>query len=183
MMNDFIQMIRNRASIRAFTDEPLSEEMIQALIDAALGAPNGGNAQRWHFVFCTDKAKLQHLEDTQVAAIKAAGNPKMIALQESRNWKILFNAPLVVWITTVGGASAVDAGIAGESMTLAAQSMGLGSCFIGGASAVFRGADAQQWKEYFSIPEGYEVHCGLAIGHPNQTAKPHALDYSKITRI
>ena len=107
----------------------------------------------------------------------------MIALQEARNWKILFNAPLVVWICTRNGANGVDAGIAGESMTLAAQSMGLGSCFIGGASAVFRGEDATQWKEYFSIPEGYEVHCGLSVGHPNMTNTPHVLDYSKITRI
>ena len=182
-MNAFIDMIRSRASIRAFTDEPLTEEMIQVLMDAALGAPNGGNAQPWHFVFCTDKEKLQHLEDVQVAAIKASGNERMIALQESRNWKILFNAPLVVWICTKNGANGVDAGIAGESMTLAAQSMGLGSCFIGGASAVFRGEEADEWKEYFSIPEGYEVHCGLSVGHPNMANTPHPLDYSKITRI
>ncbi len=182
-MNAFIDMIRTRASIRAFTDEPLSEEMLQVLIDAALSSPNGGNRQNWHFVFCTDKEKLQHLEDVQVASIKASGNSQMIALQESRNWKILFNAPLVVWISTKGGESAVDAGIAGESMTLAAQSMGLGSCFIGGASAVFHGPDADKWKKYFSIPEGYEVHCGLSIGHPNMTNTPHPLDYSKVTRI
>ena len=182
-MNEFIRMIKDRASIRAFTDEPLTEEMVNELIDCALAAPNGGNAQPWHFVFCTDKALLQQLEDAQVAAIKASGNEKIIALQEARNWKILFNAPLVVWITTRGGNSAVDAGIAGESMVLAAQSMGLRSCFIGGASSAFHGDEQDKWKALFSIPEGYEVHCGLAIGHPNQENTPHALDYSKITRI
>ena len=182
-MNEFIQMILHRASIRAFTDEPLTEEMISALVDCALSAPNGGNAQPWHFVFCTDREKLKALEDSQIAAIKASGNERMIALQESRNWKILFNAPLVVWITTREGKSGVDAGIAGESMVLAAQSMGLGSCFIGGASAAFRGPEQDKWKALFAIPEGYEVHCGLAVGHPAQDREPHALDYGKITRL
>ncbi len=182
-MNEFIQMILNRASIRAFTDEPLTEEMISALIDCALSAPNGGNAQPWHFVFCTDREKLKQLEDDQVAAIKASGNERMIALQASRNWKLLFNAPLVVWIATKGGSSGVDAGIAGESMVLAAQSMGLGSCFIGGASAAFRGPDQARWKALFAIPEGYEVHCGLAIGQPAQEKLPHELDHSKVTRL
>ncbi|MBR2122285.1 MAG: nitroreductase family protein [Lachnospiraceae bacterium] len=182
-MNDLIKMIKDRASIRLFTDEPVAEDMISELIDCALAAPNGGNAQPWHFVFCTDKAKLKELEDSQIAAIKASGNEKIIALQVARNWKILFNAPLVIWITTKEGKSAIDAGIAGESMVLAAQSMGLRSCFIGGASSAFHGPDQDKWKALFSIPEGYEVHCGLAIGHPDQENTPHALDYSKITRI
>ena len=176
-------MILNRSSIRSFTDESLTEEMLSALTDCALSAPNGGNAQPWHFVFCTDRSKLQALENDQIAAIKASGNERMIALQEARNWKILFNAPLVVWIATRGGNSALDAGIAGENMVIAAQSMGLGSCFIGGASAAFRGPNAAHWKSFFSIPEGYEVHCGLAVGHPAQSKLPHERDYSKVTRL
>lgn len=182
-MNDFLELIRSRASIRAFTDEPLSEEMIRALEEAALSAPNGGNAQRWHFIFCTDQKRILALEADLVAGIRASGNEKIMQLQASRNWRIFFNAPLLIWITTRDGSAPVDAGIAGESMTLAAQSMGLGSCFIGGATSCFRSPKADYWRDLFAIPEGYDVHCGLAIGHPNMTAQPHALDFSKITRI
>ena len=182
-MNDFLELIRSRASIRAFTDEPLSEEMIRALEEAALSAPNGGNAQPWHFVFCTDKEKLKTLENWCADDVRANGSEAILKIMRARNFSILFNAPLVVFITTRGGKSAVDAGIAGESMTLAAQSMGLGSCFIGGAAACFHSAKADYWRELFAIPEGYDVHCGLAVGHPNMTAQPHALDFSKITRI
>ena len=182
-MNDFIRMILDRASIRAFTDEPLREEQIQALIDVALAAPNGGNRQNWHFIFCTDRGAMQQLEDDLVAGIKASGNEQMIRLQQSRNWRIFFNAPLLVWITTKDGASPVDAGIAGENIVLAAQSMGLGSCFIGGATSCFTGDKSALYRQLFRIPDGYLVHCGIAIGHPNMTAAPHALDPSKVTRL
>ena len=87
-MNDFLEMIRSRASIRAFTDEPLSEEMIHALEEAALGAPNGGNAQPWHFIFCTDQERILELEGELVAGIRASGNEKIIQLQASRNWRM-----------------------------------------------------------------------------------------------
>ena len=182
-MNEFVSMLKSRASIRAFTDEALDEQTVQDLIDVALAAPNGGNRQPWHFIFCTDRTVMQELEDDLVAGIKASGNEQMMKLQASRNWRIFFGAPLLVWITTRDGANPVDAGIAGENIVLAAQSMGLGSCFIGGATSCFTGPKADYYRKLFRIPDGYLVHCGLAIGHPNMTATPHAIDYSKVTRI
>ena len=50
-MNQTVEMIKNRASIRSFTDQLLTAEEKQALVDAALAAPSGANLQNWHFSF------------------------------------------------------------------------------------------------------------------------------------
>jgi len=51
---DALEAIKGRRSIREFTDEPISKEILTEILDAARWAPSGGNRQGWRFVVVTD---------------------------------------------------------------------------------------------------------------------------------
>lgn len=181
-MNETLKTILSRSSIRRFTDEPLTEEQIKALGDAALAAPSGGNVQNWQFIFCPHREMIQELEDWLVADAKS-GNipPQLKPIMEARNWRILNNAALLVLIVTKGGENQVDAGIACENIVLAAQSMGLTSCIVGGPRTAFSGDKKEYFKEKFHFPAGYEFVVGVTIGHAAMENAPHAPQPEKLT--
>ncbi len=182
-MNQTVEMIKNRASIRAFTDEMLTAEQRQALVDVALAAPSGANLQNWHFIFVENKDIINDMESYLVGRIMAGDNEFIKKLIASRNNRIFFNAAVVVFVTTKNGESQVDAGIAAENIVLAAESMGLGSCILGGCRDAFNLERGAYYKEMCKFPEGYEFVCGIAIGHPAQTATPHERDEKKVTLL
>jgi ferredoxin len=53
-----LALLDQRRSVRRYTDEPVDEESLRALVDAAILAPSGHNAQPWHFTFVTDPDEL-----------------------------------------------------------------------------------------------------------------------------
>ena len=182
-MTETVQLIKKRASIRAFTDEALTEDQLQALIDCALASPTGMNLQNWHFCFVKSKAVFEEIEAYLVNRILSGGNEKIKALIASRNNRIFFNGALVIFITTKGGASLVEAGIAAENIVLAAESMGLGSCILGGCREAFEAERGDYFKKLAGFPEGYEFAAAVTIGHPAISATPHALCPDKVTVI
>ena len=60
---DAIDTIFTRRSIRAYTDQPVPEAMVELLLKAAMQAPSAGNQQAWQFVVITDRARLNHLAE------------------------------------------------------------------------------------------------------------------------
>lgn len=180
-MNAVVDMIKKRCSIRSFTDEPLTQEELQALIDVGLAAPSGANLQNWHFSFVTDKKIVGEIEKYLVDRVFAGDNEFVKKLIESRNRKIFFNAAVVVFLSTKGGESLVDAGAAIENIVLAAESMGLGSCVLGGCRDAFNLERGDYFKKLVKMPEGYEFAVGAAIGHPAMTGTPHERLMEKVT--
>jgi nitroreductase len=59
---DLFEIMYSSRSMRRFTDEPVSDETIEKLIDAAIHCPSGSNAQNWKFVVVRDKPKLLKIQ-------------------------------------------------------------------------------------------------------------------------
>lgn len=182
-MNATVEMIKNRASIRSFTDELLTKEERQALIDVALAAPSGANLQNWHFSFVEDKAIVGEIEKYLVDRVMAGDNEAIKKLIESRGRRIFFNAAIVVFISTKGGESQIDAGVAIENIVIAAESMGLGSCILGGCRDAFNLERGDYFKKLVKFPEGNEFVVGAAIGHPAMGGTPHERKEEKVTLL
>ncbi len=180
-MNAYVEMIKNRCSIRSFTDEPLTQEELQNLIDAGLAAPSGANLQNWHFTFVTNKAIVNEIETYLVDRVMAGDNERIKQLIESRGRKIFFNAAVVVFLSTKDGGSLVDAGAAIENIVLAAEAMGLKSCVLGGCRDAFTQERADYFKKLVKMPEGYEFAVAAAIGHPAMSSAPHERLMEKVT--
>lgn len=159
-MADFFDILKNRRSCRLFTDEPVNKDDACNLMRAALMAPSGHRYNPWEFVLIEDKEMLKAL-----SVSKAQG----AALLEGAAMAIAVVADTEktdVWIE--------DCSIASIIIQLAAQEMGLGSCWV----QIRRRLDAEgnsaeeNVKKLLSLPDKYAVLSIVAVGHKARESKP-----------
>lgn len=150
---DVFEAIKSRRSVRAFTDQPVSREEVEKLIDMARWAPSAGNIQPWEFIVVRDLEIKRGL-------CKAALNQTFIE-----------QAPVVIVVCANPQRSShgygsrginlyclQDTAAATQNMLLAAHSMGLASCWVG----AFREDEATQTLK---IPSGLRPIAIVPIGH------------------
>ena len=65
-MDNIIDVIKSRRSIRKYLDKPISREIVDKLIEAAKWAPSGMNEQPWGFIVAQDKALIKELSDRSI---------------------------------------------------------------------------------------------------------------------
>jgi nitroreductase len=185
IVNDTIKSIMKRSSIRKFKKDKLSETQIDILMKAALAAPSAANTQPWNFSFVEDTKLITDLEDYLVELAMNSGDEIAINRLKSRNNKVIFDAPLLVIVSSPlkGHFDMLDCGISIENIVIAAESMGLSSVILGGMRVAFMGDKKSFYKDLFCIPKENEFVGAIAIGHADITANPHELDVNKITRI
>lgn len=142
-----------------FESTPLTNDHIQALIQAARWSPSSYNDQPWNFIFC-DKYKNpeSHLKviDSIYGQEWAENAPLLVVVLARKHF--LYNDEPNIW-------AEYDTGAAAFGMSLAATDMGLMAHQIGGF-------DPEQIQEDFSIPEGFTPLAIIAIGYEGEpTAK------------
>ena len=146
---ELMEAIRGRRSTRSFLDLPVEEEKLEKVLEAGRLAPSARNMQDWRFVVVREEATRQRLAEA------------------ARNQGFVGQAPVVIaacgtsdLIMTCGQpAYAVDVAIAVDHMTLAAFSLGLGSCWIG---AFYE----DQVKKILGVPNEVRVVALLPLGYP-----------------
>jgi len=157
---DIFQVIKDRRSIRKYTDRPVEREKIEQVLEAARQAPSWKNRQCWRFLVLQDAAKKQAILDAF-----PDDNPgkKAIAL-----------APAVIVVCADPDESGVENGIeyyiadtaiAFTHLCLAAHAIGLGTCWMGWY-------DEASIREALVIPGGLRVVGITPIGYPDQEPKP-----------
>jgi len=184
MINETLQAIFSRRSIRRFSDDPLTADQLDDLKAVALASPTGMNRQSWHFSFVMNTDKIAAVSEGALAHFRQDGNQAVVDRMAARHKSLFYGAPLVVFISLPQGDDAeLDAGIAAANLAVAAQSMGLGSCIIGLAAAAFNGTQADEMKRLIAMPDGHEFAISIAIGHPAMTKEAHEQHPEKITVI
>jgi len=152
---DLMQAIRARRSIRNFLDKSVEEELLLAVLEAGRLAPSARNMQDWRFIVVRDAATRQ----------KLAG--------AARDQQFVGQAPVVIaacgtsdLVMTCGQpAYAIDVAVALDHMTLAAASLGLGTCWIG---AFYE----DMVKEILGVPQEIRVVALLPLGYPAEEPGP-----------
>ena len=119
-MNEVLNAIKNRRTVRRFKPNPIDEEMLQMILEAGRWAPSFSNLQPWRFIVIKDQG-------LKVALDKAAReNVLHLGINE---------APVVILVCVdrrIDPLHAFEAGAAAtQNMTLAAHSLGLGAGWIG----------------------------------------------------
>lgn len=136
-----------RRSIRAFTSEPVTEEQITRLLEAAMAAPSGRNSKPWHFVAVTQREMLNRLVFKSAADMLAQATLCICVCGEP--------AASEFWVQ--------DCSAATENILLAATGMGLGSVWIG----VHPNPNQEQAvRDILGIPGHITPLNLIAIGHP-----------------
>ena len=111
-MKDVLKAIADRSSTRSYTGEALSEEELEILINAGLQAPTAANKQEIHFtVLKGDNPILSEIQEELVKERKPNGH------------NFYYEAPVVFILSGDSGFhwSGVDAGIAAQTLALAAE--------------------------------------------------------------
>ncbi len=167
---DVIEAIYHRRAIRDFTGEPVDKVTIDALITAAIQAPNAMDKQRWAFVVLRDRALMKRISDeAKELTLKVMGtSPHLAQFRDfltSAQFNIFYDAPALILIcgTEDDPFVAQDCCLAAENLMLAAHAKGLGSCWIGFAEAWLARAEAH--KE-LGMPANYRPIAPIILGHP-----------------
>jgi nitroreductase len=151
-MNDFIRLIKERRSVREYTDKPIEKKILEEIIDCGRLAPSARNIQPWKFVVVTEKRKLKeiakqvewgHFIKDSSACIVICGDKGVKRFQE-------------------------DCCLATENMILAAKSLGVGSCYVAAL-----GKDTEGVRKLLEIPENFEIVCFLPLGYFEKNPESH----------
>ena len=152
-----MQAIEARRSIRQYTDAPVTDEELLAVLEAGRLAPSARNLQSWHFTAVRDAA-------LRSALCEACNGQQMVG-----------QAPvaLVIWSDSermMGcgqSAATIDCSIALSFMLLRAAELGLGSCWLGNI-------DRDDLSALLNLRPGYVLHTMVALGYPAES--PAAFD-------
>lgn len=183
-MNEVLKTISKRRSIRKFEEKQISDQELQAILDAGLQAPSGHNDQSWFFSVLQDKKLIKELSDGSKAEMQKIPVPWIADLGKSENLNIYYKAPTVIIVAAKKGAVSPlpDVCAAIQNILLAATSLGIGSCWIGFAKFYFT---TPERNIKIGIPEDYEVHYAVSLGYipAKQKSNPPARKYEKYYHI
>lgn len=169
-MNEIIEALYARKSVRVYTEEEISREDKEVILNAALQAPSAGCQLLYTILDITDQSKKERLAklcDDQAFIAKA----KMVLVfcADCRKWLSFYReAGLAPREPGVGDLmiAAQDAVIAAQNAVTAAESLGIGSCYIGDVME-----NAEEMKELLEIPSYVYPACMLVFGYPTRQQK------------
>jgi len=156
---ELYKAIRLRRSVRRYRPDPVPDQIIRKIMEAASWAPSSSNSQPWEFVVVRDRNTLEKLSRTHAYAGMLKGAPMCIVACSDPT-----RSPNH-WVE--------DCSIAVENMLLAARAEGLGTCWI----AVYRPTDQQREnrvREVLSIPKDIRVVALVGVGYPAENPQPPA---------
>lgn len=153
---DFYDVIKTRLSVRQYTQEPVEEDKLTRVLEAARIAPSAGNRQPWRYIVVRDeetKKRLQPAYDKEWFYTA----PVII---------VAFGDPAITWVRKDGRSFIdVDVTISFDHLVLAAAAEGLGTCWI----ANF---DPKVVSEVLGIPPEFEPLLLTPLGYPGVTPQP-----------
>ncbi len=150
------EAIKNRRSVRAYKSDPIPEQSLRKVLEAARLAPSAHNDQDWKFIIIKDIKKRKQLAQAARSQSFIAEAPVVIAA-------VALNPERVMSCEVP--AYAINLTIAVDHMTLQACEQGLGTCWIGAFSQ-------EEVKKILSIPDKYKVVALLPIGFPDDSPRP-----------
>jgi nitroreductase len=172
---EIFEAIKNRRSVRRFTPDPVSDEKIEAILDAGRWAPSWGNSQCWRFVVVRDptvRAELAgtlqpiKLPDREIPNPALAGftaAPVIIVVCAAMG-RTGFSYGDKEPVTDKGDWFMFDVALAVQNMVLAAHALGLGTVIIGAF-------DAAKAEKALAVPAGYRVVTIFPVGVPAHPGK------------
>ena len=172
MQNAVLDVIRSRRSVRRYRSDPVPPDALEAVLNAALWAPSACNGQPWHFTALVSPGRIAALDQASRSAMVAAPLDWAAAMAKNPEFRMFYGAPAVVVVSGRKDESfpaVVDCSIATQNLVLAAESLGLSSCWIGLAYWYFQTEEAQRELE---IPEGYEPLFAVTLGYREGPALP-----------
>ena len=147
-----LELIKTRRSIRAFTDEPVPDEVLRQLVEAACWAPTASNMQSWQFVAVRDRDNMRKLKRFSPGLFVLPSALIVICVDKDR-------------ASAKGGGMARDllslceVSMAAQNIMLTAHSFGLGTCVI-------RSFDQEAFRVLLELPPNIVPELLVTVGYP-----------------
>ncbi len=175
MSNPIIEAIKNRRSTRQFTNEQITEEQMDTILESAIWAPSGSNSQSWLFTAIQNKEVLMKLNDfvregLQTWTPKDDYISKMTAIRQQaqkEDYNFYYHAPTLIIASNrpnYNNAMA-DCALALENIFLAAESMELGSCYINQLRWLNDYEPLRDYLAELGVPREHVICSAAAVGH------------------
>jgi nitroreductase len=167
MTNQVLEVIKSRRSIRKYLPEQLKEGELAAILEAGAYAPSAHNDQSWHFTVVRNKELLEAVSAKSKALMAENKTDWVREMGRNAQFHLFYHAPVVVIVSMRKDALSplVDCSAAIENMLLAAESLDIGSCWIGLARYYFSLPECRAGLE---LPDGYEPCYAVALGRKGQ---------------
>ena len=178
-VNPVLSSIMARRSIRKYLDKPVEHEKLEVIVKCGINAPSGVNRQPWVVRVVEDQKLI-----ADVTEIYKQENAEMV--KRDKDFKNMFrNAPNLICVCTpANGGGELDAGLLGENIMLAAQSLGLGTCCLGGpVRFLLSNEKCKFFLDRLDIPSDYKLNYIIAIGYPDEQPDAKPRDASKVKYI
>lgn len=182
---ELFEALRTRSSVREYRSDPIPPEKLERLKEAALLAPTSLNLQEQKFCFISDGAVLERIGTEMIEVSRQREEWDYIERLSQRDWKVFFGAPLliVIGVNPANNYVDVDAGIAAQSICLAAKDLGLESVIMAAPDRVFVGPRAEWFNALIGLPQGYRFAISVAVGYGAQPFRPHELKPENIITV
>ena len=163
-MNDVIKTILERRSVRAYTDRQLQQEDLDLILEAGRFAPTAHNGQPWHFTVVQNPALMDEINAKAKAVMATFEDEWLSGMGKNPEAHLTYHAPTVIFVSAREGAMGfqTDTCAAIQNMMLAAESLGIGSVWVG-LLWFFMGLE--EAPGMLRIPEGYKLAHAAAFGY------------------
>ena len=169
-MEDILELIKSRRSITKYLPKPVEWEKVSRLIDAARHAPSCGNLQNWKFIVVLDAEKRKAIAEAALQQYWMAQAPvHIVVCAEPEKAERYYGIRGERLYTIQNCAAAV------QNILLEAQSLGLGSCWIGAF-------DEEMVKKTLTVEEFARPQAIVTIGYAAEVPpKPPKYPLNAIT--
>nr|MBP7471648.1 nitroreductase [Prevotella sp.] len=174
MENEVIKCIKERRSIRRFKEDQVSDEQLKTVLEAGTWAPTGKSTQDPWIVAVQNKEQKEWLIAKNAEIMGVTSNP-------------YYDAPtiILVFASKTSPNNVKDGSLVLGSMMLAANSVGLASCWINREDAMFETEEGKELMKKWGLPDNLVGIGALALGYASSfphTIKPRKEDYYRIIK-
>ena len=182
-MNEVLETIKKRRSVRRYSATEISRENLDWIIEAGRYAPSANNSQPWHFTVVQNPELLRQADEIVRREMARAPEDYIRKMVSGPSFRVTYGAPVLIVVSGKEDAVAqrVDCAAAMENMLLAARSLGIGSVWLGLMRLFYAQKDE---VAKLGIPPGYAPLYAAAFGYPADDRepaapkrKPDAVDY------
>ncbi len=188
---ELFELMKHRRAIRRFETRQIEEEALQRILEAGLYAPSAGGRQGVIFAVCQDREVNQKLGKIKRAnsnfrmstdsSFVSREQPSIV--DDPKLTSSFYDAPTVITMFAPKNFlfSVEDCAVAAENMMLAADALGIGSCYIGQGWTAFADPYGQEILKKWGIRTDYYAVMQLLLGYPREgdahpAAKPREND-------
>ena len=172
MEKNFLEIIRTRRSCRSYRPEQITDEQLNAVLEAGTYAPTSRGLQSPFIVAIQNKELLNRLAEMNAEVMGVTTNP-------------YYDAPtyVLVFVPEDAPNGVQDASLVLENMMLAAHAQGLGSCWIHREREMFSTEEGKELMREWGLPDGLIGIGALSLGYPDgeyAPVKPRKEGYTRV---